>query len=361
MPAFVLAALFGAGALPPALDLTTSAAAAGATASSASHARKSARRCRTIRRPTLRHPGVTVLKRRCAKRSAASPPLRFGAYAPPSPEQGMAGTDALQAALHRPIDISLWYQHWDGWGPELVPDWIRNVTASGRTPLLTWEPWGGPGTGVNQPRFSLARIVAGDFDPYLARWGRGLAALRSTVYLRPMHEMNGNWYPWAGTVNGNSAALYVAAWRHVHDVVTRQGAKNVRWVFSPFADDVPATAANAFERYYPGSRYVDVLALDNYNWGSDYPQYGGWRSFESLFRSAYDRIAKLGSQPVWIGEVGSDEVGGSKPDWVRDMFATVKTMPRVAALVWFNAFPANERDWRATSSSLTAAAFSLSG
>ena len=37
-------------------------------------------------------------------------------------------------------------------------------------------------------------------------------------YLRPMHEMNGNWYPWAEGVNGNVAGDYVNAWRHVRAI-----------------------------------------------------------------------------------------------------------------------------------------------
>ena len=77
-----------------------------------------------------------------------------------------------------------------------------------------------------------------------------------------MHEMNGNWYPWAGTVNGNSPKLFRAAWRRMHRIFAKQRARNVRWVFSPIVENVPRTRANRFQRYYPGRRYVDVLALD---------------------------------------------------------------------------------------------------
>ena len=121
-----------------------------------------------------------------------------------------------------------------------------------------------------------------------------------------MHEMNGSWYPWGGTANENSAHDYVRAWRRLHGIFARVGAANVRWVWSPLVEDVPATPGNAFERYYPGSRYVDVLALDGYNWGTSVPGFGGWRSFDAVFASAYARIVRLGSQPVWIAETASD-------------------------------------------------------
>jgi len=45
-----------------------------------------------------------------------------------------------------------------------------------------------------------------------------------------MHEMNGNWYPWAGGVNGNSPALHVQAWRRLVTISRQHGARNVRVV-----------------------------------------------------------------------------------------------------------------------------------
>jgi beta-mannanase len=162
-----------------------------------------------------------------------------------------------------------------------------------------------------------------------------------------MHEMNGDWYPWGGTVNGNSAKDYVRAWRRMHDIFSRVGATNVRWVWSPHADDVPGTKANAFERYYPGSAYVDVLALDGYNWGSSPGSFGGWRSFDQIFVAPYARLARLGPQPIWIAETASDTVGGDKAAWIGDMFDFAAKRPRLRAIVWFDVL--KERDWRATS------------
>ena len=279
--------------------------------------------------------------------------MLFGAYAPPAPESGMAAVEELERAVGSSLDIVLWYQHWDGWGSAFSPEWVDRIVASGRIPLLTWEPWA-PGS-PEQPAFRLSRIADGAYDSYVEGWARSLEVYGKTLYLRPMHEMNGSWYPWGGTVNGNSARDYVRAWRRLHGIFARVGAANVRWVWSPLVDDVPATPANAFERYYPGSRYVDVLALDGYNWGTSVPGFGGWRSFDAVFASAYARITRLGSQPVWIAETASDAAGGDKAAWVRDMFAALSRYRRIGAVVWFHTL--KERDWRATSSPAVAAAF----
>jgi hypothetical protein len=257
--------------------------------------------------------------------------------------------DALQRTLNRRVGIVNWYQNWSSdpgsdWVSRPHTELFRTVAESGRAPLLTWEPWD-PAAGAEQPRYRLARIARGVYDDYLRDWARSLRAAGTTVYLRPMHEMNGTWYPWSGTVNGNSARDYREAWRHIHEVFDRAGADNVRWVWCPLNWDSPSTPQNRMERYYPGGKYVDVLALDGYNWGSKFPEYGGWQSFREVFETGYKRLKALGDQPIWIAEVGSSDVGGNKAEWVRDMFRTARGWDRLKAIVWFDLD--KEQDWRA--------------
>jgi hypothetical protein len=109
------------------------------------------------------------------------------------------------------------------------------------------------------------------------------------------------------------------------------------------------------ERYYPGDAYVDVLAVDGYNWGAGTPQFGGWQTFSQVFMPAYHRLRALGPQPIWLAEVGTTADGGDKAAWIRDMFAHARTMDRLAAIVWFN--ENKERDWRAAPTPEIAAAF----
>lgn len=283
--------------------------------------------------------------------------MLFGAYTPPAPEAGLEAVHVLEGQLGRRIDIVSWYQHWGGWGAEFTPEWVATAATGGRIPLLTWEPWA-PGA-VDQPDYRLARIAGGEFDGYITRWANAMATYGGTVYLRPMHEMNGDWYPWGGTVNANSPTLYIAAWQRIHGIFQAAGATNVRWVWSPMVESSPDVPGNALERYYPGTEFVDVLALDGYNWGADAVAYGGWRSFDEVFAAAYARIARLGPQPVWIAETGASATGGDKAGWVRDMFASAPSYARLEAIVWFNL--SKERDWRATSSPEVAAAFAATG
>jgi mannan endo-1,4-beta-mannosidase len=276
----------------------------------------------------------------------------LGAYVPPAPEAGLQPVTDLEALIGRRLDIVHFFQAWDGLAARFRPDWLALAAAGGRRVLLTWEPWV-PDQGHAQPAFGLAAIAHGRHDAYILAWAEGLRDFDQTVYLRPMHEMNGDWYPWAGGVRDNTPELYVAAWRRVRELVMAAGATKVRWVWSVNATDVPA--GNRFERYWPGTDQVDVLGLDGYNWGGDMPAYGGWQSFDAIFGPSYARIVRLGPQPVWITETASDERGGDKAAWVRDMLAST-ALQRLQAIVWFNL--RKERDWPMTSSRRAELAFS---
>ncbi len=291
-------------------------------------------------------------------RAATGTHVAFGAHTSALDESEVR---TLESRIGRRIGIVHTYVQW---GTPVDGAWARAATAADRTLLMTWEPWQPPedyvpvpGQTGEQAAFRLDAIVAGRFDGYIRSVARDLAALGTIVYLRPMHEMNGNWYPWAGAANGNDAATYVRAWRRLHRIFAEERATNVRWVFAVNAEDVPAS--NRFEAYYPGRRHVDVLAVDGYNWGASLPLYGGWRRFDQIFARPIERLARLGPQRIWITEVASSSEGGDKARWVRDMFETLAApaYARVSAVVWFDLL--KERDWRMTSSPAVARAFSV--
>ena len=267
---------------------------------------------------------------------------RFGVFTHGSPYDGTVDSiDALQGAIGRDIEIVNWYQSWGGGEgvQQVQPQVIKAVVDSGRTPLLTWEPWD-PSAGADQPKYSLRAIADGAHDAYITSWADGLKAIGAEIYLRPMHEMNGTWYPWGANVGDNSPAHYKAAWRRMHRIFTERGATNVKWVWCPLNYDV---AGSPMEDWYPGTDVVDILSVDGYNWGSKHEEYGGWQTFEEVFGDAYRRLSALGPQPIWIAEVGAAPDGGDKAAWIRDMWATARNWDRLDAIVWFD--QNKEEDW----------------
>ena len=166
--------------------------------------------------------------------------------------------------------------------------------------------------------------------------------------------MNGDWYPWSESANGNSAGQYVAAWRHVHDIFTEVGATNVTWVWSP---NTTYPGSIALSGLYPGDAYVDWVGIDAYNWGAN-PDRDGWQSFAQVVTPTYDELAAIApSKPVMLPEVGSSELGGSKAAWITDALATIPiAFPRIRAVVWFN-WDTDGMNWTIESSESARSAF----
>lgn len=260
----------------------------------------------------------------------------------------VSALDDFAAATGRTAEVYSWFQAWAG---EPAFDAARATAAASRgaLPLLTWEPWA-PGAGPEQPAYSLARIVDGGFDGYIATVARQIRDWDGTVGMRFLHELNATHYPWGAGVNNNSPADAVAAWKHVREVFQREGANNVVWFWAP---NVHAPGTAAYAPLYPGDDWVDWVGLDGYNGGTTLP-WGGWRTPEDLFGASIDDLRELSDRPMAITEVGSAEQGGNKALWVDQLFRLVLERD-IRLVVWFQLN--KEADWRLTSSADSSAAF----
>ena len=189
------------------------------------------------------------------------------------------------------MDIIHVFRAWNRCVIEDDSTWLDTFASIPRDLMMTWEPWRLPTHPKNpwsQPDFSLQRIASGFFDKYTLAFLDRLARLPAKIYLRPMHEMNGDWYPWGATVNGNRPEHYVAAWHHLNKLASKVEADNLSWVWSPYIRDYPPVTENAMENCWPGDDCVDIVGLDGYNWG-DTPDRPGWQSFTELFAEAIRR------------------------------------------------------------------------
>lgn len=261
-------------------------------------------------------------------------PVLFGAFTRGDINLDIEAVEALEQDLDHPLDIVQWFTDFDHpWEAKVV----ATASQSGRIPMITWQP-------VNHP---LDDIISGKENTYLKRWAQGAKAYGQPIYIRLMPEMNGFWVSWSG-----DAEKFKAAWRHIVDLFRAEGATNVKWIFAPNCVDEAAEDERnriedyRMEKYYPGSDYVDIFGASGFNWGA-IEKIHIWRSYDDIFRDAYNRLSKLGPHDFWMVETASAENGGSKATWVRDMF-TSKAFPKVKAIIWFN--EKKENDWRVDSS-----------
>lgn len=283
----------------------------------------------------------------------AGAPLVLGAFMRGVEDDPSEINEFTEMVGEKPSTVMV-YQNWEEHG-EFDRGLIDAVRARGATPLVTWAPRD-PERGRGQREYSLQKITRGRYDTYIRQWARGAAAWGDPLYLRFAHEMNSHFFPWGVGVKGNTGADYVAAWRHIHDIFAQEGATNVRWVWSPLAD-VP-TSRDALEQMYPGDDYVDWLALDGYNWGTEGLALAEWRTMAEIFGPFHDKLADISDKPMMIAEVASAEAGGSKANWIEEglLEDVPSRLPQVRAVVWFSSNKL--MDWRVNSSQESLAAYS---
>ncbi|RJQ50203.1 MAG: hypothetical protein C4538_00465 [Nitrospiraceae bacterium] len=283
--------------------------------------------------------------------------MKFGIYRLYEPIEETELT-SIENTCGTPVQIISVYRAWNRCFIRDDLQWLERFRNSSRDILLTWEPWMHPPDAerpYDQPDFALRNIAAGRYDDYIRSFARELATFPRIVFLRVMHEMNGNWYPWCGTVNSNSPEDFIAAWKHIRELVNREALSRIQWVWSPYAFSYPMTPFNRMEDYFPGDEVVDWVAIDGYNWGS-VREWSSWQSFEQIFSDAYKTMTTLSKCPIMIGETASTETGGDKALWITDAFhALRKCFPRVEALIWFDVN--KECDWRIASSDESLQAF----
>jgi membrane-bound metal-dependent hydrolase YbcI (DUF457 family) len=264
---------------------------------------------------------LTLLPARGAEATSKTP-ISLGAYIKGADREPAQIEAYAQEVGRKPVIVSIY----KNWGDSVFEsEQLTNIWERGAVPMITWEPW-----DENEVGAPLWAIAEGQYDRYIEAEARSAASWGSPLFVRFAHEMNGNWYPWGWGIDGNTPAAFKAAWRHVVGIFRAKGATNVRWVWCPYASN---SHPNQFRRFYPGDKWVDWAGLDGFNWGT----HSVWQSFPQIFAEPYERVARVTSRPIMIGEVGAAESGGDKARWISRSFG--RALPRyrhVRALVWFD-------------------------
>lgn len=270
-----------------------------------------------------------------ASAAAASTPIALGVNIENAPDTAGPLSDYEHSAGRNPA-IVMWYQAWSE--PLFYSSQLTNVSATGAVPMITWDP------ATDDGGIALSAIAGGQYDAYIRSSANAAAAWGHPMYIRFAHEMNLPSSPFGPGHAGDSAAQYVAAWRHVVSIFRQQGATNVQWVWSP---NVYCGGSCPFTAFYPGDSWVDWVALDGYNYaGVDDV---AWMSFQQIFGPSYAILSHLSQRPMMVGETASTEQGGNKAGWISQTFAQIPSQyPQIHAVIWFDRN--KETDWRVDSS-----------
>jgi len=229
------------------------------------------------------------------------------------------------------------------------------IVNRGMLPMLGWEPWDYRAESKQdtergtQPEYRLAKITGGSYDAYIKAWAAGIKDLGYPVAMRFAHEMNGYWYPWCESANGNKRGDYVAAWRHVHDLFAAAGAKNVIWVWSP---NVAYENSTPLSQLYPGDDYVDWVGLSGYYGTAGMETY---QTFEQIYKPTLAELKSISKRPIVVTEIAATDAQGRKAEWITDLLRTLPKHPEIIGFLWYESV--KETDWRIAASPAASAAF----
>ena len=234
--------------------------------------------------------------------------MQWGAYVGDS----TVNTNIFEDLVGREVDMrSVFYGFDDGFPMR----YASTIGAEGKTLLLFWES-----------SFGYDTINNGSKDAVIKKFASDAKAYGYPVILAPFHEMNGNWSPWAGTINNNTPEKFITAWRRIHGLFN--GVGNVKFALVYNSVSVPNVKGNQFEDFYPGDAYVDYVGLDGFNFGSP------WLSFKEIFDTPLKQVLTY-KKPIYIFSMGSVP-GVDKDVWIADALGVQVYNYPIEGWVWFN-------------------------
>jgi hypothetical protein len=248
----------------------------------------------------------------------------------------------------------VWICFSDHWfeGIEFPAEKVELIWNLGYIPFIRIMPWSAYSDGVQDPVYTLDKIIKGDFNEELSLWGINARNSGIPLIIDFAPEMNGAWFPWSGSINGggvkynygNSAypdgpEKYIDAFKHIADMFNRYRVYNVTWVFHANFISVPDEEWNQPEYYYPGDDYIDWIGISVY--GAQKPS-DQWTSFSDVMEKAYPKMMKISSvKPCAIFEFGVIETKEEfqKSKWLEDTFNDLTTgkYPKIKAISYWNA------------------------
>jgi glycosyl hydrolase family 26 len=213
--------------------------------------------------------------------------------------------------------------------------WANDALAHGSVPLFSHELRDHRiAFRVAQPQYTLEQWIAGANDTALIAWLQGAASWGHRFLYRLGWEMTGWDYTWAVNFPGNSAALYIAFWRHVI-ALQRQYAPLGEAVWCPSVLLPPNAELTDMAMCWPGADWVDWVGLDGYITGNVSAS-GPNRPFYDLFAPSVADVAGFAPDAsIVICETGvNPTLGVYSVNWLLEIPTALAVLPTVRGVVF---------------------------
>ena len=233
---------------------------------------------------------------------------------------------------------------WDEGWPTNYASWSRD---QGRIMSFEWNAQLYDGSVIK-----WADIANGLYDADIDAKATAIKAFAAPAFFIFNHEPE-NEVGQAGTTQD-----FINAYRHIHDRFVADRVTNLSYVLVLMAFTFRMGLADA---YYPGSKYVDLLGADGYNYYQCPGHISDWSSFADIFSAFHDYGVSHHKQ-LFVSEWGSEEdpaQPGRKAQWISDAERTLKDWPEVKVVAYYD----NEGDcvWWVDSSQSSLNAFKNMG
>jgi len=202
---------------------------------------------------------------------------------------------------------------------------------------------------LHPAHMTMTQIADGSADDWLRSvFAADVANVGRPVVLSFAPEMNGQWYSYG--LRRTKPAIFVQAWRHVHDVLAGTTAGHlITWLWQPSAIHFSTPSPTP---WWPGWRYVNEVGLDGY-----YVTPGD--NFGVIFGKTIRLVRSLTRMPIVIAETAVGPSTGHVEADIKDLFAGILRY-RLRGLVWFDIAQSGNRyhqDWRLQDHPAALAAF----
>jgi hypothetical protein len=253
----------------------------------------------------------------------------WGMYLPAATDSGLVpAVTTEEKFLGRRLDIIERYHDMSVSADGIFPDPQEQRLARNHLLLFSWSP----NVWSSNTMYPWRTIASGALDrSVIDPEARRLRAFRHPVFLTFAAE------PDAVVPQEGSPAQFVAAWRHIHDVFARLGARNVVWVWTT---EGYLPHARLIRSLYPGSAYVDWISYDPYNY---YSCHGApWSSFAQTVEPFYRWLMAnhFGGKPFMLSEFSTaadPRDPARQAAWYSSIPAVVPQLANLKALIQWNA------------------------
>ena len=142
----------------------------------------------------------------------------------------------------------------------------------------------------------------------IAEYAHRLQEHNIPVIFRPFHENNGSWFWWGGEHMSEQDSIKL--YQYLVEQLQERNVHNFLYIYSP---NGPFNSEKDYMARYPGDKYVDILAIDSYDFYYDYPATYSDNFFKNMQKSC-EIIHNVAIKHDKLAAISETGCGVMKPD-----------------------------------------------